>query len=222
MIPDLEIIIRLVAAAVIGGIIGLEREINNRPAGLRTHMLVAIGSTLMMLVSKYGFLEFTNADPSRLAAQVVSGIGFLGAGTIIMSEKTVHGLTTAASLWATACLGLAIGAGYYLGAAIGSILVIFTLVILLVAEKSILRYKYKNIKIVAAERPGLIIDLGEVLKKYCLHIKNMKVDTKETVHDGDKTIQEISIVLDMPDWTGGSILLAEIHAIDGVIQAEWI
>jgi putative Mg2+ transporter-C (MgtC) family protein len=222
LISDLEIVIRLVAAAVIAGIIGLEREINNRPAGLRTHMLVAIGSSLMMLVSKYGFLEFNNADPSRLAAQVVSGIGFLGAGTIIMSERTVHGLTTAASLWATACIGLATGAGYYVGAAIGSILVIFTLVILLVAEKTVLKYKYKNIKIDAVERLGLINDLGEVFKKYSLHIKNMKVETKESLSGDEEVIQEIRIVLDLPDWTGGSVLLAEIHGIDGVIQAEWV
>ncbi|PRR85687.1 MgtC/SapB family protein [Clostridium luticellarii] len=114
-----EMIIRLVLSGVLGALIGFERRSHFKEAGLRTHFVVAVGSALIMLVSKYGFSDqlYTNAislDPSRVAAQVVSGIGFLGAGTIIVEHQFVRGLTTAAGLWATAGIGIAIGAGMYI------------------------------------------------------------------------------------------------------------
>ena len=107
---------RLVLAAIFGTIIGLDREYREKEAGFRTHFLVALGSALMMIVSQYGFSEIlthdgVSLDPSRIAAQVVSGIGFIGAGTIIFNHQIVRGLTTAASLWATAGIGLTAGAG---------------------------------------------------------------------------------------------------------------
>ncbi len=110
MISQMEIITRLVLAAVIGGLIGIEREFKNRPAGLRTHVLVSLGSALIMLISIDGFTNIVNqtGDPARLAAQVVSGIGFLGAGTIMRTENSINGLTTAASLWVAAGIGLAV------------------------------------------------------------------------------------------------------------------
>lgn len=103
-------IIRLLLAGLMGGIIGLERESHGRPAGLRTHIIVSLGSCLIMLVSIYGFEDAGNRDPARLAAQVISGIGFLGAGTILREGATIIGLTTAASLWVVAGIGLAMGA----------------------------------------------------------------------------------------------------------------
>ncbi|MDG2764905.1 MgtC/SapB family protein, partial [Vibrio parahaemolyticus] len=111
MINNIEIIVRLVLSAFLGGLIGMEREASNRPAGFRTHILVSIGSTLMMLVSING--ASGGSDPTRIAAQVVSGIGFLGAGTILRDGNRVKGLTTAASLWVCAGIGLAIGQGFY-------------------------------------------------------------------------------------------------------------
>ena len=114
-----EFIIRLVVASLMGVIIGLEREYRSKEAGYRTHFLVALGSALLMIVSQYGFsdvleTDLVRLDPSRLAAQVVSGIGFIGAGTIILLQKQiVRGLTTAAGIWATSGIGLAIGAGMY-------------------------------------------------------------------------------------------------------------
>lgn len=130
MIPEWEILVRLLLAIVAGGIIGLERENKGHPAGIRTHILLTMGSTLIMLISAYGFNGFPQRDPARLAAQVVSGIGFLCAGTIMRTGGSVHGLTSAASLWVTAGIGLAIGAGYYLGAIFSTILVVFTLFVL--------------------------------------------------------------------------------------------
>ncbi|WP_270998558.1 MgtC/SapB family protein [Listeria seeligeri] len=116
MLPDF--ILRLVIAGILGAVIGLDREIRAKEAGFRTHFLVSLGSALIMVVSQYGFSEIATMqtvsfDPSRVAAQVVSGIGFIGAGTIIIQKKFVRGLTTAAGLWATAGIGLAVGAGMY-------------------------------------------------------------------------------------------------------------
>lgn len=118
--------LRLFVAGLMGIIIGLEREYRAKEAGYRTHFLVALGSALMMIVSKYGFDDVVEADlirldPSRIAAQVVSGIGFIGAGTIILQKQIVRGLTTAAGLWATAGIGLAVGAGLYSIGVIGTI-----------------------------------------------------------------------------------------------------
>ena len=111
---DVEMLVRIVLAFVLGGIIGYERESIQRPAGLRTHMLVAAGSAAFTLVSAYGFEgEGTVRDPSRIAAQVVTGIGFLGAGTIWRTTDTVRGLTTAASIWLVAATGMLVGAGLY-------------------------------------------------------------------------------------------------------------
>ncbi|HAO7029468.1 TPA: MgtC/SapB family protein [Listeria monocytogenes] len=113
-----DFILRLVVAGLLGAIIGLDREIRAKEAGFRAHFLVSLGSALIMIVSQYGFsqiatMQNVSFDPSRVAAQVVSGIGFIGAGTIIIQKKFVRGLTTAAGLWATAGIGLAIGAGMY-------------------------------------------------------------------------------------------------------------
>src|SRR2546425_4622656 len=132
MLPEHQIILRLVVAAVLGSIVGIERERLNWVAGLRTHMLVCVGSALFMIVSFCGFAdvltkEHVALDPSRIAAQVVSGIGFLGAGTIVLRSKVVRGLTTAASLWTVAAIGLAVGGGLYVAAAITTVLVVIIL-----------------------------------------------------------------------------------------------
>ena len=114
----IEFVIRLVVAGAMGALVGLDREYRAKEAGYRTHFLVSLGSALIMIVSQYGFTEVLGKegiglDPSRIAAQVVSGIGFIGAGTIILNKQIVRGLTTAAGRWATAGIGLAIGAGMY-------------------------------------------------------------------------------------------------------------
>src|SRR6476659_9745746 len=136
-VPELEwtdVLLRIVLAGALGGAIGVERELREREAGLRTHMLVTIGAALFTLVSAYGFSEFhfSNAsgityDPTRIAAQVVTGIGFLGAGAIIRQGLSVRGLTTAASMWVVAAIGMASGAGYYSGAVITTVVVLLSL-----------------------------------------------------------------------------------------------
>lgn len=125
----LSTVLRLLLAALCGGLIGLERGKQNRPAGLKTHMLVCMASALVMLTGRYLIQEFGVGDPARLGAQVISGIGFLGAGTILVDrQKQIRGLTTAAGLWASACVGLALGIGFYLGAVVATILVLIIFV----------------------------------------------------------------------------------------------
>src|SRR5947208_14143369 len=136
-IPSLswaEVLGRVALAAALGAVLGLERELRDREAGLRTHLLVSVGSALFTIVSAYGFTEFlvnggavVRADPTRIAAQVVSGIGFLGAGAIIRQGFSIRGLTTAATLWLVAAIGMASGAGYWSAAVITTALVLFSL-----------------------------------------------------------------------------------------------
>ena len=125
-INAVSITVRLAFATLLGGIIGLERGLKGRPAGMRTYMLVCVGATLVMITNAYLATIFPYSDPARMGAQVISGIGFLGAGTIIITrDKQVRGLTTAAGLWASACMGLAIGVGFYTGAVIGTLFIFF-------------------------------------------------------------------------------------------------
>ncbi len=130
-INNTTVIIRLLLAVILGGIIGLERGRSGRPAGLRTHILVCLGATIAMMTNQFVFESFGTSDPTRMAAQVISGIGFLGAGTILVTGRhQVKGLTTAAGLWATACMGLAIGIGFYLAAICACVLIVFATVVL--------------------------------------------------------------------------------------------
>ena len=130
---QLELSGRLVLAAILGAAIGLERELHDHPAGMRTHLLVSLGSAMFAVISAYGYSSFFAANPTaqdnpqRIAAQIVSGIGFLGAGAIIQAGRWVRGLTTAASLWATAAIGLAVGSGEYILSLVGTLLIVLSL-----------------------------------------------------------------------------------------------
>jgi len=124
MISNPELIMRLVAAAVLGSFIGMEREWHRRPAGLRTHMLVCVSSALITMLSMYAFNQ---SDPARIAAQIITGIGFIGAGTIFRHKDTVTGITTAATLFAVAAIGIGIGSGFYLATGVGTVLMLATL-----------------------------------------------------------------------------------------------
>lgn len=150
----LPILLRLVLSMVIGGALGLERGLKNRPAGFRTHMLVCMGATVVMLTSEFMTKRFGSSDGMRMGAQVISGIGFLGAGTIMVTgHDHITGLTTAASLWVAACMGIAVGIGFYEGAILGFVLVFTVLTFFSRIEK----YLYKQ-----AGRLDLLILLDEV------------------------------------------------------------
>lgn len=186
MIEWETVLLRLVLASVFGAIIGLERERKNWSAGMRTHMMVCLGSALIIIVSSYGFLdvigEHINVDPSRVAAQVVSGIGFLGAGIIIFQKPGfVRGLTTASGLWTVAGIGLATGAGMYIAAGFTTIIAFFILLLLQGLEKR-LTQKYKRnlvrIAILPEADPHPIIE--KIMRETEKNISNFSYNKSET------------------------------------------
>jgi len=172
MLGASESIIRLVLAAVLGGLVGLEREMHGRAAGFRTHSLVYVGATLVTLLSIYfgGIGRAVNADPARVAAGVVVGIGFLGAGTIIRSGGNVHGLTTAACLWVTAAMGMAVGSGDYLLAGVTTALVLVVLVVMRLFEQWVGRDIYRTISIETNRWKSTLEKLDEELPKRGMRI----------------------------------------------------
>ncbi|MCM3288723.1 MgtC/SapB family protein [Paenibacillus sp. MER 180] len=184
----LELTLRVIIAVVLGGAIGLEREFGEHAAGFRTHILVCLGSALIMMLSSYGFSSFiyeTNVrmDPARLAAQVISGIGFLGAGTILRTGMTVSGLTTAASLWVVAAIGLAVGAGFYYGALLTAFTAFFSLFMLNKLEKKFSRFSksasVRQLALVIADGPRHIGKVLFILKEQNIAISDISIEPVE-------------------------------------------
>lgn len=179
----IQITARLILSIFLGGIIGMERETINRPAGFRTHILVCLGSTVIMLASLFIFSQFqgkTNLDPGRIPAQVINGIGFIGAGTIIIEGSTVKGLTTAATLWTVAVIGLSVGMGFYFGSILATFLILLTLMTLSQVEDLILgKRNPKSLLMVIEDVPGQIGKIGSILGKMDVSIKNIQLDPME-------------------------------------------
>jgi putative Mg2+ transporter-C (MgtC) family protein len=178
-----QTLVPLLIALVCGGVVGLERESANRPAGLRTHVLVCVGSALMMQVSltmwnMTGHGQYGNGDPGRIAAQVVSGIGFLGAGTIMREGVNIRGLTTAASLWVVAGVGLAVGAGMYLESILATALVVLTLKFLSQVERRFIAKGGHHTMIVhVTDTPGRLGALATVCGRWGANIKSVSMRT---------------------------------------------
>ncbi len=168
-IPLQEIFLRLAAALVAGGAIGFERERDSQPAGLRTHMIVSLGAALVMILSINMAITFheLDADPARLAAQVVSGIGFLGAGAILRFGFNVKGLTTASTLWTTAMIGMALGYGYYLVSLFAVIIIIVVLTLVERFEKKFVRVNViRTVMIEVRDREGIIREVRKTISKH--------------------------------------------------------
>ena len=158
----LSVVLRLLAAVLVGGLIGFERELKNRPAGLRTYMLVCIGACMVMITNQYVFQVYQAGDLVRMGSQVVSGIGFLGAGTIVVTNHSrIKGLTTAAGLWAAACVGLAIGIGFYEVAVMGTLAIMLVLTLLYLWDAH-MRRSTKSAEIYVELETG--VSMGEFLK----------------------------------------------------------
>lgn len=183
-----EFIIRIFVAAVLGGLIGLEREYRAKEAGFRTHFLVALGSSLFMILSQYGFdtpltiLQKTSFDPSRIASQVVTGIGFIGAGIIIFQKNVIRGLTTAAGLWVTSAIGLTCGAGLYILASATTILVLLCLEVLNVILQ---RFGTRNISVtITSKSKDNIKGIFKLMKKESIEVYsyNMKDRNVSGIH----------------------------------------
>lgn len=184
----LSVVLRITMALFLGGVIGLERGLKNRPAGLRTYMLVCVGSCLIMLTNQYIYQVFGTGDPVRMGAQVVSGIGFLGAGTIIVTRRSqIKGLTTAAGLWAAAAVGLALGIGFYEAALFGG-LVIFTVLTLLHRFDAIMHRnaKYTELYVELAVSTGLGEFMSQ-LRKFGVEIDGIQMDYDNSLAEGTRS-----------------------------------
>ena len=206
-----EMILRLVLAMVFGGLIGLEREIGNRPAGFRTHTLVCMGSALVMMTSEFMMGIYSDfVDPARLGAQVISGIGFLGAGTILKDGSRVRGLTTAASLWVVACIGVAVGIGFYWGALIVTLLSYITLVFLKKFEGFVPGHKDYYVYLEIPNSPGQIAKITSILADLHVRVRDIKVDSGE----GDQTHAFFNLVL--PPGIDKNTVGAELSRLQGV------
>ena len=209
---------RLTLATVCGGFIGMERIRKRRPAGFRTHTLVCIGAALTMIISQYLWSIGQTTDLSRLGAQVINGIGFLGAGTIIVTgRQQVKGLTTAAGLWASACMGLAIGAGFYFGALVGCALIILTSTLLSYFESKIMstaRNMNIYIEFLSTNDIGAIID---TLKKMDVRIFDVEI-TRIRSSDGLPPSAIFSVRL--PKKFKHAEIMAAIASVGGVQSVE--
>lgn len=181
---EVDIILKILLAAMLGGILGLERELAHKEAGLRTNILIAIGSTLITIMS-FKIAALTKvADPARLTAQIVSGIGFLGAGAIIQARFAVHGLTTAATIWTVAAIGIAVGSGFYL---VAFLVTIFALIVLTVF-KLLLAYLEKQKQnfvylITTEERAALLVDIRQVLNELNIHYSSARLNHREKSYE---------------------------------------
>jgi putative Mg2+ transporter-C (MgtC) family protein len=216
-----EVLLRLFVAALLGGAVGLERELRERQAGLRTHLVVSVGSALFTLVSAYGFSDFATSggvsrtDPTRIAAQIVSGIGFLGAGAIIRQGLSVRGLTTAATLWLVAGIGMASGAGFYSGALIATAGAILTLGPLRgVAYRIVSRFRPQIdrllVDIPAGGSPGAVV---EAIERQGARVVGLEIE-----QEGDRR----SIAADVElHGLAATKVVADVGEIDGVLAVRW-
>ncbi len=163
---DIDIILKIILAAFLGGIIGLEREISHKEAGLRTNILIAVGSTLLTILSGKLAEGFNTADPTRLTAQIVSGIGFIGAGAIIQARFAVHGLTTAATIWTVAAIGIGVGSGYYLISFLLTLFVVLILTLFKYISQILERQKKLFAYIIKTEdKAAIIIEVKQIVKE---------------------------------------------------------
>ncbi len=214
----LAIVVRILAAVILGGIIGLERGLKNRPAGLRTYMLVCVGSCLIMLTNQYIYQMYNVGDPVRMGAQVVSGIGFLGAGTIVVTRRNqIKGLTTAAGLWAAAAVGLAVGIGLYEAAILGGATIFLVLSIIHRWDNN-MRMHSKVVE--AYVELNSKISLGDFMRK----IKEMDLEIDSIRTEYESTFEEgkhaYIVVLKSKQKRNHDLLFQSLRDIDGVSYVE--
>lgn len=192
-VPDLsalevgpaEILLRLLCAMFIGAVIGTERELTHRPAGMRTHMLVALGACVVMITSQMIFHQYcafgATPDPARLSAQVITGVGFLGAGTIMREGPSIKGLTTAASIWAVACLGIAVGGGYYVLGIVGTVGTITILVLFEWLQEKLMHQHYAlyMFSVSCSDVVSTLERINKLAAENDASLKAMQVDGKD-------------------------------------------
>jgi len=218
-------IIKLLLSAFLGGLIGLERELHARAAGLRTHILVAIGSTLIMMVSQYMFTLYhtytastiVRLDPGRIAAMTITGIGFLGAGTIIQSKEMVRGLTTAACLWIITAVGLAVGCGYYLPAISASLIALSSLYLLRSLENYLKKDWYRKLTVTTDDSVDHFSSIEEVLSTNSIHI--LRVGFERNMHQREITYHlDLKMKKNLRDFE----LVHEVTKVAGLKRMQWL
>ena len=216
----IDIIIKMSLALLCGGILGVERERKKRPAGFRTYMLVCLGATLAMMINQYIYEQYGTGDPARMGAQVISGIGFLGAGTIIVTgHNRVKGLTTAAGLWAAACIGLAIGIGFYSGAIIGSLMIFLALVIMHNLDGRITTSAKLVLLCVELEKLSAMSDLIAFIKENDIKLIDIEPEPSDRVSASGVTV---IITVRLSSKMKHEELLCSISEISGVVYVEEI
>lgn len=220
MLNDWIVIWRLILAAVLSGIIGFEREFHGRSAGFRTHILLCVGSALIMLTSIHMFDLFLGkviVDPGRIAAGVITGIGFLGAGTIMHFKSSIRGLTTAASLWVVAGIGLAVGSGFYSGSIVTAIITMITLMVFARLEHAMIRKDwYKTVIIETKEGLDQLKSIRGILDEWHAEITDFEVDRAK---DNINMLLKIGLKLRSPKNAGP--LIQDIAVLEGVANVKW-
>jgi putative Mg2+ transporter-C (MgtC) family protein len=222
MTGNVEIVSRLLLAATFGGVIGLERERLNWAAGLRTHMLVAVGSALVMLVSAFGFADTSGEraiglDPSRMAAQVVSGIGFLGAGSILLRGEVVRGLTTAASLWSVAGVGLAVGGGMYTAACAATMIILVILAGIKPLERRFITVKQERQIDLLVERGAITLNsTHEALGAGSVRVKRFVASPSED----NPGLEDVSLGLSRVSAVQYEAICARLEEMAGVRECR--
>ena len=216
----LSICIRLFLATLLGGLVGLERGTHGQPAGARTFALVCLGSSLVMITDEYLVLHYGTGDPARLAAQVISGIGFLGVGTIIVTGKSyVKGLTTAAGLWTTACLGIAIGSGYIFGAIIAFVLVIFVMTILTFLSHHVEENSRGILLYMEVDKECGVQAIYRFVQDNNFHISTIEKQKRQALQGKDAVI---SAKLDLHKRQSHKKIINQLYQIDAIHYIEQI
>jgi putative Mg2+ transporter-C (MgtC) family protein len=216
-----EIAVRLLAAAALGGAIGIERELREREAGFRTHLLVSVGAALFTLVSAYAWSDFTFSrasgvtfDPTRIAAQIVTGIGFLGAGAIIRQGLSVRGLTTAATLWMVAAIGMACGAGFFSAAVIGTAVALVSLGPLRIVSRRVFDRPHRR-QLAIDLRPGR----GAAPVLAALEDLGLAVDSFAIAESGEG--RRLDSVVELPHGARAEEVLLRLGELDEVASVKW-
>ena len=223
MVSNYEILFRLLLAAFLGGVVGLEREVHGRPAGVRTYLLLCMGSALIMVVSEFLFLKFQvqglgdilRADPGRIAAQAITGIGFLGAGVIMHYRDTIRGLTTAAGVWVACAVGLAVGAGFYLFGSAVTALTLLSLVGLKAMERHLKKDWYKEMTVVSKDEAGQFARIQEVLQRHEFEIVNFALRK-----DLERKEVQASFLLRVRTVQPSREVIKEVFNIEGVSSVD--
>ncbi|OGP69566.1 MAG: hypothetical protein A2Z73_02165 [Deltaproteobacteria bacterium RBG_13_60_28] len=224
MITDLEIIFRLVLASLLGGCVGLEREVHGRPAGVRTYLLLSLGSALIMIISEYLFHKYRGGvpgislqvDPGRIAAQAITGIGFLGAGVIIRNKDTIRGLTTAACVWVVCAVGLTIGSGFYLYGCVVTGITMVSLLGIKKMEKRLKRDWYQEMAVASQDVPGQMERIQDIIDRYGFQVINSGLSK-----DLEKKEITFTFLLRQRSVQPRSQAWQEVFALEGIRRVDW-